>query len=298
MIIIFTSKRNPLPKQKIKSNALYTIIGNALILMVIGLMLVMLVIGQSLLADLKDQFHVQVELQDGLSADDISQVKGMIAELDVVDEGSIIYEDRKSLAQSYKEDLALDADDDLLADALFDALSFKFKESRISSSDIIRMEQALFKIPFIQDVNHIEDMSSGLFDNMERIRMIGFVLSLFLSIVLIVLIYNNTRMAIHSERFKIRKMQLVGAIPWFITKPFVGTAIRIAFISTLMAMTLIAISIFWANQQIINFSLDEIISLLGKVFGILLVISITISVVSSYLIVNRYLRMDVDQLYS
>jgi|GEM_PF-5937750 len=279
-------------------NTFYTIIGNALILLVIGLMLVMLVVGQELLTDLRDQFHVQVELQEDLTGNDVSQVKAMITDLDNVDEQTIIYQDRKSLASSYKEELQLDADDELLADALFDAISFKFSNANVNSADIIRMEQALMKIPFVKEVNHIEDMSAGLLDNMERIRLVGFLLSLFLSIVLIVLIYNNTRMAIHSERFKIRKMQLVGAIPWFITKPFVGMSFRIACISTLIAIGLIGLTVFWANQQIIDFSMTEIFILLAKVFVILLVISITISVISSYLIVNRYLRMDVDQLYA
>ncbi len=287
-----------LTKRKIKSNTLYTIIGNALILLVIGLMLVLLVVGQSLLIDLRDQFHVQVELQDDLSADDINQVKVLIGTLDHVDASTIIYQDRKTLAQAYKLDLQLDADDDLIADALFDALSFKFGGAAVNSADIIRIEQALQKIPFVKDVNHIEDMSAGLFDNMERIRSIGFILALILSVVLIVLIYNNTRLAIHSERFKIRKMQLVGAIPWFITKPFISLSFRIACLSTLIASALIGVALLWASEYVVDMSGADILITLGKVAAILLIISITISVISSYLIVNRYLRMDVDQLYS
>lgn len=258
----------------------------------------MLVVGQSLLSDLQDQFSIQIELQEDLSADDINQVKDIIGQLNLVDPGTIVFQDRKTLAQEYKIELELDADEGLLADALYDALSFKFLDADINSADIIRTEQALLKIPFVKDVNHIEDMSAGLFDNMERIRMIGFVLSLVLSIVLIVLIYNNTRLAIHSERFKIRKMQLVGAIPWFITKPFVGISFRIACISTLVASVLIGAALFWASEYVVYLSMTDILTTLGKVVAILLIISITISVISSYLIVNRYLRMDIDQLYT
>jgi len=298
MISIFAIKIKTLSRQKIKTNTLYTIIGNALILLVIGLLLVMLVVGQSLLTDLHDQFSIQVELQEDLSSQDVDQVKALIAQLDQVDPSSILFQDRKVLAKVFKEELELDADDDLLEEALYDALSFKFKNANINSADIIRIEQALLKIPFIKDVNHVEDMSAGLFDNMERLRMIGFILSLILSVVLIVLIYNNTRLAIHSERFKIRKMQLVGAIPWFITKPFVGTSFRIAIISSLVALTMIALALLWASQYVIELSAADIGLTLAKVASILLVISITISVVSTYLIVNRYLRMDVDQLYT
>lgn len=257
----------------------------------------MLVIGQSLLSDLQDQFSIQVELQDDLSGEDIRQVQSMIGELDHVDQSSIVFQDRKMLAQSFKKELALEADDDLLTEALFDAISFKFDGTNINSADVIRIEQSLQKIPFVKDVNHIENMTAGLFDNMERIRLMGFFLSLVLSIVLIVLIYNNTRLAIHSERFKIRKMQLVGAIPWFITKPFVGISFRIACMSTFIAILLIGAVLLWASQNIIDLSIHDLLITLGKVTGILLLISITISIISSYLIVNRYLRMDVDQLY-
>ena len=261
-------------------------------------MLVMLLIGQTLLDDLNDQFSIQVELQDDLNASDIIQVKKLISNISQVDPTSITFQDRKSLARQYKEDLQLETQEALLEDALFDALSFKFNSSSINSADIIRVEQALLKIPFIKNVNHIEDMSEGLFDNMERIRNIGFILSLVLCIVLIVLIYNNTRLAIHSERFKIRKMQLVGAIPWFITKPFIRMAFKMALISTLLAILTISLVLLSASQSIIEIPFEEQLLTIAKVGFILLLISITISVVSSYLIVNRYLRMDVDQLYT
>ncbi len=135
----------------------------------------MLVVGQSLLSDLQDQFSIQIELQEDLSGDDINQVKAMIVKLDHVESGSIVYQDRKMLAQEFKKELALDADDDLLADALYDAISFKLNDSKVSSADIIRIEQALLKIPFVKDVNHIEDMSAGLFDNMERYEQISLI---------------------------------------------------------------------------------------------------------------------------
>ncbi|MBT8221323.1 MAG: hypothetical protein KJP00_15965, partial [Bacteroidia bacterium] len=107
----------------------------------------------------------------------------------------------------------------------------------------------------------------------------------------------NTRLSIYSERFKIRKMQLVGALPWIITKPFVKSAIGVAAIAALIAILGIGILLFVSYPQVSSFNMLQAWTILGKVSVFLLVISITISIVSSYVIVNRYLKMDLDDLY-
>ena len=95
-LLFLHTKLIRLGRQNVKSNILYTIIGNALILSVIGLMLVLLVIGQSMLSDLNDQFSMQVELQEDLSPADVIEIKSMIAAIDMVDASTIVFNDRST----------------------------------------------------------------------------------------------------------------------------------------------------------------------------------------------------------
>ncbi|MBT8219406.1 MAG: permease-like cell division protein FtsX, partial [Bacteroidia bacterium] len=175
-------------KRKIRSNNFYTMIGNSLILFIIGLLLVMLVLGQDLLDSLREEFTFQLELEEDLSSDDVDQISSMLRQLAYVDQNSIQYQNKIEIANDFKEDLGISSDDNMLEEALFDAISLKLKSTEINSADIIRAKSDFMKIPLVQRVNHIEDLSKGLFDNMETLRFVGFVLSLVLCLVLTILI--------------------------------------------------------------------------------------------------------------
>lgn len=278
-------------------NVLYTIIGNTLVLGIIGLFLLGAFLGERMIDNLSEQFSFELELRPDLSQDHISDIKSILKTLDFVDPESITFKSKDQLAEEFIKDLDLEYTSDYVAEALFSVIRFSTNDKRYNSADVIRMKQSLSDIPTVQDVMHVEDFSKGLLDNMARFRKVGFLLSLILCFILTILIYNNTRLSIYSERFKIYKMQLVGAVPWFITKPFVNKAIRNGLMSGIIAILIVGGSFLLFGKALVAYQDNEALMALGKVAIFILMISITISAVSSYVIVNRYLRMDVNQLY-
>jgi cell division transport system permease protein len=131
-----------------------------------------------------------------------------------------------------------------------------------------------------------------------RLILIGLIiLAAIFSILSIILIDNTIRLAMYSNRFLIKTMQMVGATRGFISKPMNIRAIANGTISALIAMALIfgLITIFENFLPYLR-ELRE-----GKkltlLFLMLLILGIGITLLSTYRSVSKYLRMKLDELY-
>src|SRR6476469_5230814 len=75
------------------------------------------------------------------------------------------------------------------------------------------------------------------------------VIAIILSILVIISIDNTIRLAMYSNRFLIKTMQLVGATRWFIARPLDTKAIINGLISSGIAIVLLFSLIQWAESQ-------------------------------------------------
>ncbi len=119
-----------------------------------------------------------------------------------------------------------------------------------------------------------------------------------LALIVIILIDNTIKLAMFSNRFLIKTMQMVGATRWFISKPFDTKAIINGLISALLAIAAILVLIYAVE----NWWLPEIKALkdntsLFLLFFALILIGISITFISTHRSVTKYLKMKLDDLY-
>jgi cell division transport system permease protein len=100
-----------------------------------------------------------------------------------------------------------------------------------------------------------------------------------------------------SNRFLIKTMQMVGATRWFIAKPLSVRAIINGAISAVIAIVLVYMLIktaqnYWPDLAALHDTKMMILLFLG-----LLLLGITITLLSTYRSVLKYLRMKLDELY-
>ena len=132
----------------------------------------------------------------------------------------------------------------------------------------------------------------------SQIFRIGWGITFFFALISILVIVNTIRIAIYTHRDEIGIMKLVGASNWFVQGPFIVESIIYAFIGS--AIT------FLLSYTVANFSDPYIIGLLGPVdftmigylhsnifliFGLELLGIVTISVLSTWLALSRYLKV-------
>jgi len=123
------------------------------------------------------------------------------------------------------------------------------------------------------------------------------VFAIILSIIVIISIDNTIRLAMYSNRFIIKTMQMVGATRGFIAKPLNIRAI----INGLIAAGIAIVAVFGFILLVENFipwlrSLRDTGNMIMITSGIL-ILGITISLISTHRSVLKYLQMKLDDLY-
>jgi cell division transport system permease protein len=121
--------------------------------------------------------------------------------------------------------------------------------------------------------------------------------AIILTILVVFSIDNTIRLAMYSNRFLIKTMQMVGATRWFIAKPINARAI----INGLIA-SVIAIAAIWGTVILVeNFAPDFKVlhdnKSLMLLFLVIIVLGISITLFSTHRSVIKYLRMKLDDLY-
>ncbi|RYD92285.1 MAG: FtsX-like permease family protein, partial [Sphingobacteriales bacterium] len=116
-------------------------------------------------------------------------------------------------------------------------------------------------------------------------------------VVSVALINNTIRLAIYSQRFLIKSMQLVGATKSFIRKPFIAYGIWHGLLGGLIAVIILMGTLYFAQTQIPDLVVLQSYTEFGLVFLLVLGIGILISAVSTFLAVNKFLRLKIYDLY-
>ena len=116
-------------------------------------------------------------------------------------------------------------------------------------------------------------------------------------LVVIILINNTIKLALFSQRFLIRSMQLVGATSSFIRRPFLLRASFYGLISGVIACLLLYGVLAYANQNIEDLASLQSIEMLGILAGSLILLGIFVTYLSTFFAIKRYLKISLDELY-
>ena len=123
------------------------------------------------------------------------------------------------------------------------------------------------------------------------------IVAIILSILVIVSIDNTIRLAMYSNRFIIKTMQMVGATRGFITKPLAGRAVINGVIASAIAIGLMWGFIYLAEKFIPYMKTLHDTNNMILIFSGIIILGIAITVLSTYRSALKYLKMKLDELY-
>jgi len=180
---------------------------------------------------------------------------------------------------------------------LHDAYLLPVGEAYQGGTSLAKIKGELLKIPGVFQVDYRENIIESINKNITQIglALMGVVAVLLLIVVL--LIHNTLRLALFSQRFLIRSMQLVGARRWFIQRPFLLRASLHGLVSGLIASGLLVGLISLATRYIEELRLIQNNDRLEWLMASLLLLGMIVAVVGSYRAVNKYLKLSLDELY-
>jgi len=170
--------------------------------------------------------------------------------------------------------------------------------SNYANGDSLKSVSKIIKQnPDVQDVDYPESLVKTVLDNFIKVQMTIVIICTVFMLISMLLIGNSLRLSIYSKRFSIRSMLLIGATRAFVRKPFLAKGFVQGVWGGFIATILIALVLLKSNiiiPEFINFQYITQISLL--LVGIF-VFSVIFTVIVSLFSVNRYIKINRDNLY-
>lgn len=178
-------------------------------------------------------------------------------------------------------------------------VGFKPKEKYANKKDMKIIKEELLKAypNEIDEVNYDEASVNSVNLGFKQFVFLFLAVAILLIIIAVAMINNTIRLALYSRRFTIKTMQLVGATHAYIRRPFLLQAILQGFISAIIGMALM-MTLFYALNNVldsieISYDFKSFMFLLGSLIGI----GTVITFVSTWFALNKFLRMQLDDLY-
>ncbi|MEZ4798964.1 MAG: FtsX-like permease family protein [Flavobacteriales bacterium] len=117
-------------------------------------------------------------------------------------------------------------------------------------------------------------------------------------IIAVVLIVNTIELAIFSQRFIIKSMQLVGATHWFIQKPFMRKGLIFGLLASVFALAIISSILYYYQNP-----LADVIQILADnnqflvLIGAVVATGLLVSWLATAYAVRRFIRINQNDLY-
>ncbi|SHL50916.1 cell division protein FtsX [Flavobacterium xanthum] len=171
------------------------------------------------------------------------------------------------------------------------------KGDYVIKDSITKIEAGLRQNTMISDIVYDKQLVNLVNDNIKKVSMWILIISGFLAVIAVLLINSSLRLSIHSNRFIIKTMQMVGATKSFIRKPFVMRSIKLGMIGAALAVVALVGVLIYVETSFPNLGILEDKAMIGLVLLTVLGIGILITWLSTYFATQRFLNLRTDDLY-
>jgi cell division transport system permease protein len=176
-------------------------------------------------------------------------------------------------------------------------MDVKLNASFTNPESLKLLEAKFLAFPQIKEISIQKDLVNIINENVKKIGLILMFFSGLLLFIFSALINNTIRISIYSQRFIINTMLLVGATNRFIRAPFIRRSIWYGIIGALAANVLLFILMLSYASELNGIIEMDDLRIFGMVFLADMVLGVLISWGSTYVAVNKFIRLKFDELY-
>ena len=281
--------------KKGKPSYFMSILGVTLVLFVLGLIGWLIINAGKLGQHFKENVEVTADIRENLNPKDSLALMQYISSKPYVRE--LKYINKEMAKKIFIGEGNKGWDEILDYNPLPNSISIKLKKDYVNPDTLSAIKADLEKQTYVSDVTYQQALVDSLNKNIRKWSLILLVIALLLAFVVIILIDNTIRLAMFSNRFLIKTMQMVGATRGFIAKPMNTRAVINGAVSGAIAVVGIWIFVMLAegyepSLKAIHDNKSLILLFLG-----LIILGIAITVFSTNRSIIKYLKMRLDDLY-
>jgi len=278
----------------INSKITYTI-SISLVLFLLGIIVLLSSIAKNLSIYVKENMYFSVIMTDETKDVDVKKLQKRIESSPYAK--STEYKTKEQVATEMASKLGENPETFLGFNPFLASIKVCLKAEYANNESIAIIVNDLKRNANISDITYHEDLLDTVNRNIKKIGLLLTVVAGLLLIISVALINNTIRLMIYAKRFLIYTMKLVGASNSFIRKPFIVSNLLTGILAAIIAMGLLLCLVYYGLQGFGN--LSELINneSLIIIFGIIMIFGVLISIVATYSAVNKYMKLDENDLY-
>ncbi len=277
------------------------VFSTTLALFIIGFFLIFAAHVQKLTNELTKHIKISIFLNRNVTVERKEAIREEISEKRYIflnnNKNTIAFISKEKAAKKLIEETGEDFLSFLGENPLHDAFVVQLKKNYYTDEASAQIKSELENIYGIYEVAIPKNLLKEINSNLQKI---GTVVATFIAVLLMtitMLVNNAIKLAFFSQRFLIRSMQLVGATPLFIKKPFLLRASWQGALSGLTASLLLLLTVSGFVGQVPEFSAIKDTKIIVLTCLFISVLGIIIGFFSSLFSVNKYIKMKLDDLY-
>ncbi len=297
------NKKTPTKRKKKLGSYPYlsVVVSITIALFVLGSFGMLLIHTQKLGAVIRENLEIQVYLTKSTSENQRIQIQRTLAAKDFValegDEARITFVSKEQAAEDFKKETGEDFTEFLGENPLRDLFLVKIRSTHQDTAQLSLIKEDIENIGGVFEAVYVEGLVNSINENTTKI---GFVLvgfSLILILVVVILINNTIKLALFSQRFLIRSMQLVGATKAFIQRPFLLRASLHGMLGGAFAIIVLYGGLQYAYGKVENLQSLYNFEAVVLLFALLLLAGGLLGFFSTFRAIRKYMKMSLDDLY-
>ena len=282
-------------KRRLISSYFSVVISIALVLFLLGSLGLLVLNAKSISDNFKEQVILTIYLEDSSKDVEIKQLEKSLAFSEYIKQTEFV--SKESAADFMKLEYGEDFLDDIGYNPLKNSIQVNLKASYVTTRRLDSISESNLKKNFVEDIKYDKDLVSLMNSNVKRLSLWILIISGIFTAIAVLLINSSIRLAVYSKRFSIKTMQMVGATKKFIRTPFIWRSIRLGIIGSLMAITGMAIVLYYVNISFPEFQLIQNKLSIGLLFASIFLTGILIAWWSTFFATQRFLNLKTEQLY-
>ena len=270
-------------------------ISTALVLILLGMVVFSVLTARNLSSYVKENLTVTMILGEDVTDPEARQLCNDLRKRPYINH--ITYISKEQALKEQTEAMGTDPSEFLGMNPFTASIELQLKAQYANNDSLKWISKSLRGDSKVTDITYPQDLMESVNSNLNKINLVLLVLAVLLTCVSFSLINNTVRLGMYARRFTIHTMKLVGASWSFIRKPFLGNAIGIGLLAAVLADAVLAggiYALYTYEPGVLTVITWQVMAVTG---GTVFVFGLLITLLCSYVAVNKFLRMKAGDLY-
>lgn len=270
-------------------------ISTALVLILLGMVVFSVLSARNLSAYVKENLTVTMMLGEDITDPEARQLCSELRKQSYI--SNLTYISKEQALKEQTAAMGTDPSEFIGMKPFVASIELQLKAEYANTDSLKWISKNIKADKRVTDVTYPQDLMDSVNHNLNKINLVLLVLAVLLTCVSFSLINNTVRLGMYARRFTIHTMKLVGASWSFIRRPFLGSAIGTGLLAAVLADAVLAggiYALYTYEPGVLTVITWQVMAITG---GTVFVFGLLITLLCSYVAVNKFLRMKAGDLY-